>query len=116
MDWPADIVTGAATPVTLNAPPVTAICVICTSLAPEFFSVTACVAFPFASTFPKLSAVALNESCDAAPADPPLSLTFDEDPPCEVMAVSVPDVDPVVVLVYTTWNLADWPGPIVKGV
>jgi hypothetical protein len=63
-----------------------------------------------------LRLVALNESCDAPPPDAPLSFTFDEDPPRAVIAVSVPDFDPVVVLVNTTWNLADWPGPIAKGV
>ena len=73
MDWPADMVTGAAMPLTLNAPPVTAICAICTSLCPEFFNVTACVTFPFTSTFPKFSVVALSESC-AAPSS--ISLEF----------------------------------------
>jgi hypothetical protein len=38
-----------------------------------------------------------------------LSFTCDEFPPCEVMAINVPDVDPDVELVNTTANLADWP-------
>src|SRR5260370_28617997 len=107
IDWPGDIVTGAATPLTLNAPPVTPICVICKSLLPEFFSVTAWVTFPFTSTFPKLSAVVLNDSCDAdEDPDPPLSFTC-ADPPCEVIAVNVPVADPDVDLCDTTCNLAD---------
>jgi hypothetical protein len=101
IDWPADIVTGAATPLTLNAPPVTPICVICKSLLPEFFSVTAWVTFPFTSTFPKLSAVVLNDSCDADDDPDPLSFTC-EDPPCEVIAVNVPVADPDVELWNTT--------------
>jgi hypothetical protein len=102
IDWPADIVTGAATPLTLNAPPVTPVCVICKSLLPEFVSVTAWVTFPFTSTFPKLSAVVLNESCDAADdADPPLSFMCEEFP-CEVIAVNVPVADPDVELWNTT--------------
>jgi hypothetical protein len=98
MDWPADMVTGAVTPLTLNAPPLTAICAICTSLCPEFFNVTACKAFPFTSTFPKLSVVVLKESFAAFA---PLSFTCD-DAPVEVVAVSVPDDNPDLDAVYTT--------------
>jgi hypothetical protein len=65
MDWPADIVTGAASALTLNAPPVTAICATCTSLCPEFFNVTACVTLPFTTHSEIQCLVALNESCDA---------------------------------------------------
>jgi hypothetical protein len=101
MDWPADIVIGTATPLELNAPPLTPICVICTSFVPEFFSATACVTLPLTSTFPKLSLVVLNESCDD-PAAAPLSFTLDDDPPCEVIAVSVPEDDPDVELVNST--------------
>jgi hypothetical protein len=101
MDWPADIVTGTATALKLKGPPVTPICVICTSLVPEFFTATACVTLPLTSTFPKLSAFALNESCDDAAAAP-LSFSLDDDPPCEVIAVSVPEADPDVELVNTT--------------
>jgi hypothetical protein len=115
MDWPADIVTGAAMPLVLNSPPVTAICAICKSLCPEFFNVTACVTVPFTSTFPKFSVFALNESCDF-PFAFPLSFTCDEDPPCEVIAINVPDADPDVEPVNTTVNLADWPGLINMGV
>jgi hypothetical protein len=101
MDCPADIVTGTATLLKLKGPPVTAICVICTSFVPEFITATACVTLPLTSTFPKLSALVLNESC-ADPAAAPLSFTFDDDPPCEVIAVSVPEADPEVELVNTT--------------
>jgi len=114
MDCPADIVTGAAIPLALNAPPVTAICATCTSLCPEFFNVRACVTVPFTSTFPKFSVVALKESCDV-PALFPLSFTCVEDP-CEVIAINVPDADPDVEPVYATVNLADWPGLINMGI
>jgi len=115
MDWPADIVTGAAIPLALNAPPVTAICATCTSLCPEFFNVRACVTVPFTSTFPKFSVVALKESCDVPAALFPLSFTCVEDP-CEVIAINVPEADPDVEPVYATVNLADWPGLINMGV
>jgi hypothetical protein len=100
MDCPAAIVTGTATPLTLYSPPLTPTRVICTSLCPEFFNVTACEAFPFTSTFPKLSVVVLKESCDVV-AFAPLSFTCDE-PPFEVIAMSVPDADPDFGAVYTT--------------
>jgi hypothetical protein len=115
IDWPADIVTGAARPLALNAPPVTAICATCTSLCPEFFTVTACVTVPFTSTFPKFSVVALKESCDVPAALFPLSFTCVEDP-CEVIAINVPDADPDVEPVYATVNLVDWPGLINMGI
>jgi hypothetical protein len=107
IDWPAAIVTGAAIPLALNAPPVTATCETCTSVCPEFFSVTACVTVAFTSTFPKFSVVALRESCDV-PALFPLSFTCVEDP-CEVIAINVPDADPDVEPVYATVNVVDWP-------
>jgi len=103
-------------PLTLYAPPVTAICAICISLCPEFLNVTACVTVPFTSTFPKFSVFALKESCDAFPPAFPLSFTCDDDPPCEVIAINVPEADPKVEPVNTTVNLADWPGLINMGV
>jgi len=109
------MVTGAAMPLTLYAPPVTAIWAICISFCPEFFNVTAWVAVPFTSTFPKLRVFALKESCDFPPAFP-LSFTCDEDPPCEVIAINVPDANPDVEPVNTTANFADWPGLINMGV
>jgi hypothetical protein len=99
-DWPAEIVTGTATPLMLNSAPVTPTCVICTSLCPELFNVTACEAFPLTSTFPNLSVVVLKESCDVAALEP-LTFTCDEFP-FEVVAVSVPDADPDFGAVYTT--------------
>jgi len=114
MDCPADMVTGAAMPLTLYAPPVTAIWAICISLCPEFFSVIACVTFPFTSTFPKFSVVALKESCDVPAALFPLSFTCVEDP-CEVIAINVPEADPDVAPANTTVNLVDWPGLINMG-
>ena len=67
---------------------------------PEFFNVTACVPLPFTSTLPKFNAVALSES--AEPLLDPLSFTFEDPLPREVIAIKVPEPSPEVVPVYVT--------------
>jgi len=64
------------------------------------------VLLPFTNTLPKFNAVALRESVDPFP-DDPLSFTFEDPLPCEVIAVKVPELSPEVVPVYVTWNFAD---------
>jgi len=65
------------------------------------------VLLPFTNTLPKFNAVALRESVELPFPDDPLSFTFEEPLPCEVIAVKVPELSPEVVPVYVTWNFAD---------
>src|SRR5499426_3553946 len=116
MDWPAGRVTGAATPLTLKPVPLTDSCEIFRSLLPEFLRVTACVLVPSTRTLPNLRLLVLNESCDAVLPALPLSFTFVEPPPRDVMALSVPDTVPLVELLNETLNCVDWPGASVRGI
>jgi hypothetical protein len=116
MDWPAGNVTGAATPLTLKPAPLTASCEIFKSLLPEFLTVTAWVLVPSTSTLPNLRLLVLNESCEAFLPELPFNFTFEEPPPREVMALSVPETVPVVELLKATLNCADWPGASVSGI
>ena len=115
-DCPAGKVKGTATPLTLKPAPLTASCEIFTSLLPEFFRVTAWVLLPSTKTLPYLRLVVLKESCEAILPELPLSFTLVEPPPREVMALSVPEIVPVVELLNATLNCADWPGASVNGV
>jgi len=65
------------------------------------------VLLPFTNTLLKFNAVALRESVDKVFPDDPLSFTFEDPPPREVLADKVPELSPEVVPVYVTWNFAD---------
>jgi hypothetical protein len=106
-DCPTGMVAGAVSPVVVNAPPVTAIWLTWISVWPEFVNVTACVPLPFTNTLPKFNAVALRESVEPVLPEDPLSFTFEDPLPREVIAVKVPELSPEMVPVYVTWNFAD---------
>jgi hypothetical protein len=114
--WPAGNATGAAMPLTLKPAPLTASCEIFKSLLPEFLSVTAWVLVPSTNTLPNLRLLALNESCEAFLFALPFNFTFEEPPPREVVALSVPETVPLVELLKATLNCADWPGASVSGI
>jgi hypothetical protein len=115
-DCPAGKVKGTATPLTLKPAPLTFSWEMFTSLLPEFFKVTACVLLPFTRTLPYLRLVVLKESCEAVLPELPLSFTLVEPPPRDVIALSVPEIVPVVELLKETLNCVDCPGPRVRGV